>query len=274
MYFVYGSKGIASVASAKFQGAPGVGMSQLVVEVAVATQPNDTPTPPRIVAIQGLLSIGTLVIALLQTELVDWRCFPNYSQTNQGKLRAFLAPAQVRALDEARLADGGLALDIVLVVLINGSDGLRGAQQAVQEKVTGSDWARILKEMKFEDRATFEVPIEGGRVGPPLDKAALHMRAALDKVQLRQWDDALTKCREVLTELRQFEPVPAPAVADWADKSKREAWGLLERVMAAQAAVRHMTHAGPHAAVGAVNEHEVRLVVAMTGALLRYYASR
>ena len=121
--------------------------------------------------------------------------------------------------------------------------------------------------MKFEDRATFEVPIDGWRVGPPLDKAAAHMRAALDKLQLRQWDDALTKCREVLTELQQFLPAPPPGWGDWADKTKREGWNLIERVAAAQAAVRHLTHAGPHAAIGAPDEREVRLVVTMTGAL-------
>ena len=128
--------------------------------------------------------------------------------------------------------------------------------------------------MQFEDRATFDIPIEGGRVGPPLDAAAAHMRAALDRVQLRQWDDALTKCREVLTELQRFQPTPSPAWADWADQSKRQAWGLVERIMAMQASVRHITHAGAHASIGTANEAEVRLTVTLTAALLNYYASK
>ena len=50
-------------------------------------------------------------------------------------------------------------------------------------------------------------------------------------------------------------------------------WNLLERIAAAHAAVRHATHAGPHASIGAPSEREVRLVVTMTGALLKYHAS-
>jgi hypothetical protein len=100
------------------------------------------------------------------------------------------------------------------------------------------------------------------------------MREALNKVELRRWDDALTKYREVLTDLQQFPAAQPPTWADWADKAKREGWGLPERVSAAQAVVRHMTHAGPHAAIGAANEREVRLMVAVTGAFLRYHASR
>lgn len=60
----------------------------------------------------------------------------------------------------------------------------------------------------------------------------------------------------------------------WPDRGKREAWGLLDRLVAAQAAIRHMTHAGPHSKIGNVDEHAVRLAVTMTAALLRCYATR
>ena len=155
-----------------------------------------------------------------------------------------------------------------------GNDRSVKANSVFELKVNASDWIRILKEMKFEDRASFDIPVEGGRVQPPLDKAAAHMRAALGKVQLLQWDDALTKCREVLTELQQFQPAATPPWADWADSSKRQGWSLVDRVMAAQASLRHATHAGAHASIGMPSEHEVRLIVTMTAAILKYYASR
>lgn len=274
VYFNYRQKGIASVAFIKFRGEGGVGGQQLLVDAGITMQPDSTPSPPKIFSVGGQLSVGGAPVAPLQGAFVFWPCFPDYSQKNDVSLRAFLSHQQVRAVDERRSADGGFVLDVQLVAGILGLDGLSHAPLTVQEKVTGSDWSRILKEMKFEDRATFEVPIEGGLVGPPLDKAAAYMREALNRLEMRQWDDALTKCREVLTELQQFLAAPAPAWADWADKAKREGWGLLERVGAAQAAVRHMTHAGPHGAIGSPNEREVRLVVAVTGAFLRYHASR
>lgn len=274
MYFNYRRKGIASVPSLKFRGEKGVGGQQLLIDVAVTMQPDTTLTPPKILAMGGHLSIGGWVVAPLHQAFMWWPCFPEYAQTNELSLRAFLTHQQVRRIDERRSAEGGFVFDVNLVARIDGVQGLNHANLPVQGQVTGSDWTRILKEMQFEDRATFEVPIEGGRVGPPLDKAAAAMRDALNRLQTREWDDALTKCREVLTELQQFLGAPAPAWADWGDKEKREGWGLPDCVAAAQAAVRHMTHAGPHAAIGAPNEREVRLIVRMTGAFLAYHASR
>jgi len=279
--FSYRGAGLATINSLRLSGAPGVGRPHLLVEIAVTMQPasavqrpDNTPAP-LVVAIHGDLSIGKVLVAPLETSLVEWHCV-NHAQQNREVLRAFVSFEQIRAIDALRTADGGFNLDIWLQAQIQGYDGLLPAPLpgAIRENVTASDWTRILREMKFEDRVTFEVPVDGGRVGPPLDKAAAYMRAALDKLQMRQWDDALTKCREVLTELQQFESTPAPGWADWADRPKREAWTPLERVAALQAAARHATHPGAHASIGVASEHEVRLVVTMTGALLRYCASR
>lgn len=281
MYFNYRTKGIASVTSTKLRGEPAVGGSLLAVEVAVmmqpasAARPEPAKPPPIVVAILGQLTIRKVLLAPLGVEFVEWRCV-DYAQANTLVLRAFLSPQQVRAVELARGADGNFELEIALTAQLAGHEGLLPApyMQPIAMTVTASDWTRLLRDMRFEDRATFEVPIEGGRVGPPFDKAAAHMRAALDKLQMRQWDDALTSSREVLTELAPHLPAPPPALADWADKTKREAWSLLERIAAMHAAVRHVTHAGAHASIGAASEHEVRLVVTMTGALLRYVVSR
>jgi hypothetical protein len=79
---------------------------------------------------------------------------------------------------------------------------------------------------------------------------------------------AFTKCREVLDELEKYQATPTPQWPDWA--TQRRNWGVAERLVATQAALRHMTHAGPHAAIGNSDEHAVRLAVTMTAALLRY----
>jgi hypothetical protein len=267
--FTYENSGIASVTSVKPSGKPGQGVYLLLVEVDAMTQPVKKPPPSRIVTIGGRLNS----VAELAPQHVLWQCV-DYAQRQTISLRAYLSGAQVRALDEARDANGDFELNVTLEAQVDGGVGLLPSSLNSLVRVTNSDWSRILSEMKFEDRATFEVPVEGGRVGPPLEKAAAHMRAAVDKVQMRQWDDALTKCREVLDELQPHQSAQTPPWGDWADKAKREAWGTAERLVAAQAAVRHTTHAGPHSAIGNADEREVRLTVTMTAALLRYYASR
>jgi hypothetical protein len=281
MYFNYLQRGVASVTSLEPQGQPGIGGSVLALHVVVTTQPfspvraGQSEGGPVIKAILGRITIGSALLAPLETEFVEWHCVA-YAQQNGATLRAYLSAQQVRAMDRLRSSDGGYELDVGLVALVQGHAGLLRApcDSPLRKRITESDWRRILTEMHFEDRATFDIPVEGGRVGPPFDTAAAHMRAALDKLRLREWENALTKSREVLTELRQFMPLQAPTWADWSDKERREAWGLLERIAVMHAAVRHVTHAGAHASIGAPGEHEVRLVVRMTGALLDYCASR
>jgi hypothetical protein len=270
--FMCENRGIASVASAALKGRPGKGVSVLIVRFDAYTQPLAAvlgPTPPRIVTIGGRVTS----VAPLAPQHVFWQCV-EHAQAQSVELEAFLSGAQVRALDEARGGKGDFELNVSLEAQVVARNGLTGTSIDLPVKVTASDWSRLLSEWKFEDRATFEVPVEGGRVGPPLEKAAAFMKAALDRVEHRQWADALTQCRETLDELQRVQQVPPPAWGDWADKAKREAWGIVERLVAAQAAVRNMTHAGPHASIGNADEHAVRLAVTMTAALLRYYASR
>lgn len=279
--FTYRRFGFATVASTRLRGEPGIGTRVLVLELTVTMQPASATRPdashasPIIAAMHGELRIGKALLAPLGLAFL-WLPCVDYAQDNKVTLRALLSREQVRAVELLRSADGGFTIEAALVAQTEGYDGLLPTTHSppVYLTVTGSDWTRLLKEMQFEDRATFEVPIEGGRVGPPLDKAAAFMRDGLDRLQLRQWDDALTKCREVLTELQQFLPSQPPPWADWQDQAKRNAWGFPDRIAAAHSAVRHATHAGPHASIGIASEHEVRLIVTMTAALLRYFASR
>ncbi len=268
--FDYGNAGIASITDVRLSGAPGLGVSLLRVEVDVMMQPETPPEPPaRIIQIGGRLQ----KIAALASQYVDWRCV-KHAQAQQVLLLAYLLPSQVRAIDEGRDAKGNFDVAVMFEALVERTGLLvRPSTAPYSVRVTNSDWLRVLTEMQFEDRVTFEVPVGRGRVGPPLDKAAEHMRAALDQVQHRHWDDAFTKCRETLDELQNFQPVPTPPWAEWSEDSKRRAWDISQRVVAAQAAIRHLMHAGPHSKIGNADAHAVRLAVAMTGALLRYYAS-
>ena len=278
--FKYENSDIASITAVKLSGKPAVGGAVLVVRLEIMMQPKRHDPPPRMVVVAGKILRGADVnlnalasVAALTSALGDWECV-DFGQANTIFLEAHLSPAQVRAFDEGRDGTGNASVVLTLDAAVHGRAGQLPTSVTYPLQITASDWARILSEMKFEDRATFEVPVAGGRVGPPLDKAAAHLQTALDRVQLRQWPDALKACREVLDELQQFQSQATPPWADWADKPKREAWGVAERLVATQAAVRHMTHAGAHASIGNADENAVRLAVTMTGALLRYYAAR
>lgn len=270
--FKYESTDIASVTAVKLSGRPAMGGAVLVVGLQVMTQPKlpaHGELAPRIVMIGGRIT----AVAPLAPVLGNWQCV-NYAQSHTIVMDAYLTHAQVRAVDEARDEKGDINLLLSFDALVNGRAGQLPSFAQQNFGVTMSDWTRVLTEMRFEDRATFEVPVERGRVGPPLDKAAAHLKTALDRVQQRQWPDALKACREVLDELQQFQAQPTPAWADWADKAKREGWDVAQRLVVAQAALRHLTHAGAHAAIGNADEQGVRLAVTMTAAVLRYYASR
>lgn len=274
-YFEYSGTVIAEFTTIKLFGRQGLDTPHIEIDLAVTMRPSKAEPGPRVIAISSELRFENILLATSPTEFINWRCFANYSQTNNARLRFLLTPGQIRRLDELRSNNGGLQLQLAPSALIDGSYGIQPGtfRTSISHQVTASDWNRLLQEMKFEDRATFEVPINGGRVGPPLDKAAEFMREALNQVEVRHWADALIKCRDVLDELQEYQPTATPAWNDWANPTARVAWNVPERLSAMQAALRHVTHAGAHAAIGAANEYEVRLVVRMTGALLSYYAS-
>jgi hypothetical protein len=271
---------IALINAVHFSGGPGVGAYQLIVKPTISMQQKPTQSL-AILALGGVLRLGraahapdTLpVIAPLHGQFLEWRCLADQSVPLSVDLAATLSAAQVRALDLARSAEGDLDVAVQLQGQVTGPDGPLPTAWVCAAHITASDWKRVLREMQFEDRATFEVPVDGDRIGPPYDKAAKHMRDALDQVQKRDWKDALTACREVLDELGKHQSVlPTwPQTPDW---SKATSWDVPERSVAMQWAVRHLTHAGAHAKIGNADEHEVRMAVAMTGAVLRYYASR
>ena len=268
----YENHDIATVTGLKLSGKDGLGVSVLVVQVDAILQPLQavpSPPPPRIIALGGqIIGLGVLAAQNLQ-----WEC-ASYAQRRLASLEVFLSGAQVRALEEARDGKGELTLTLSLEAMVSGRSGIHPSMLNMPVRITGSDWSRLLAEMKFEDRATFEVPVGGARVGPPLDRAAAFVKSALDRVQHRQWADALVQCREALDELEKHEPAKVPAWRDWADGTKREAWDMRERLVAARASVRHMTHTGPHCVIGNADEHAVRLAVTMTAALLRYHATQ
>lgn len=118
MYFNYRMTGIASIASLKFRGETGVGGQRLLVDAAITRQPDGTPTPPKIFAIGGHLSLAGSHVAPLQLAYGFWPCFPGYSQTNNVSLRAFLTPQQVRAVvdpPEEKVSHEELAVGIAVL---------------------------------------------------------------------------------------------------------------------------------------------------------------
>lgn len=276
-YADYGT--VLTFSGVDLRGEGGVGVFVAVVRAEFVMQPlrpHGKSIVPRIISMHGLLTVGArhAVLATLQTVPTNIYCQQHKAPTHRTDMRAILTAPQVRALDAARDQDGGFDLHADITFEITGHTILGTSQPVVRAttRITASDWSRIMREMEFEDRATFDIPIEGGRVKGPLEVPAKHMRTAIDQLHKHDWPDALKWCREVLDELDKHLRVPTPAWAEW--ETNKGNWGIPERVSAMQAAVRHMTHAGAHAKIGNAEEHEVRLAVAMTGAVLRYYASR
>jgi hypothetical protein len=263
--------GMASISSMKLSGAPAVGGYLLNVTASITMEPAARERrAPRLLSFTGHLDLCTaggwrIFVAALDVTFVDLEAPPDQAPTRDVVLRSRLTPAQVRALDEQRTGDGGFDLQITLACQVTGHAGAKATKVAVPHHVTSSDWTRALAEMQFEDRVTFEMPVGGGRVGPPFDRAAEQMRAAIAKLQLRQWDDVLVKCREVFFELEARFPRPSDA--------RRKDWTLSERISAVAAEVRHLTHAGAHAEIGTPTEDHAHLAVTMTALLLRYVAS-
>jgi hypothetical protein len=274
----YINAGVATVTNVRLSGQLGLGVSVLLVQVEAMTQTSHSfPShpAPRIVKVGGRLFVSghNTAIAPLVSRDVLWLCVDHAAEQSV-TLEAFLTNPQVRAIDEARDSKGDLHVTLSLDIQADGSEGVRPGGATYPVIITSSEWSRLLSEMHFEDRATFEVPIAGGRVGPPLDKAATFVRAAIDRLHHRQWSDALTQCRQALEALIEALSLTKTRASDWSDRVKREDWSLNERLMATLESVRHMSQAGPHPVIGIADEQTVRFVVTTTAALLRLYASR
>ena len=196
---------------------------------------------------------------------------------------------QLRHLDEARDGAGGLLLTLQIDAVTRGPTGTNAFAGQTSLEFTASDWRRILREMKWEERASFDVAILGGPMTKhPFDEASRHYRDALDALDAHSWSHALTQCRKTLSALRLFfksKPFKSPDRKDWTEKQTHattgaklsktlaEAWPLDTRIAFIRDVVYHATHAGPHSdEIGDPSPSQARLIVAMTGLLLDHYA--
>ncbi len=272
-------------------GAPGVRQGILRVTFDMELEARAPADTLQLVLWAGALKHATDVIAHVIAE-PDGRITGATPSTGlELTLQALVRHDQLRHLDEVRDQDGGLQLMLDIRAVTRGPTGNSAFAWQAPLDLTASDWRRILKEMKWQDRVSFDAIIEGGPMSKkPFDEASKYYREALDAVESRSWTHALTQCRKTISALKRFfktKPFKSPERKDWTEKQTNPAtsaklnktiaedWSLDTRIAFIRDAVQHATHAGPHSdEIGEPSPDHARLVVAVTGLLLDHYARR
>lgn len=189
---------------------------------------------------------------------------------------AHLSSVQLAALERIRTDAnvGNLRLELRLGIYMHGPPGPRTGQAWIAHSISQSDWLECLRGMRFETRVLFEVPTEGGRLGGALSTAAEHYRRALALQHQANWPQVVGECRSVLEELRNALQLQNPPAAEWLP-GQRAHWGLRTRIEHGRASIHHICHLANHPGIADdPTAEDARLVMALTGALLRYYAER
>ncbi len=271
----YFDRNIARVDNVRITGRPGVGAH--VLEVGFTLNVHALPkatAAPTIIGYSGKLSVKSQQVAQLARRPTYVSVSESGSYSRDLATTALVSPSQLRALEMLREGpEGVLKVHVTLNFEIFCPAEHRDSSTSTTIELSSSDWRKLLAAARFEDRATIEIPVLGGRVRPPYDKAAEHMREALKQLEMRQWWPAVVACRKVLEELKRHAGSQPPSWKEWSDKDTREGWGTAERLLVARQAVHHLGHQSAHATDDVpVQEHEARLMVALTGSYLRYYA--
>lgn len=192
------------------------------------------------------------------------------------ELCATLSSVQLRALERAPALhpDARIRFKIWLEVLSVGQLGLLATRIGLDADLSPSDWTRVLREMRWQETATFEAVVGGAALPAPLAPVAEHLRRALDLQSGMNWTNALGECRLAFDALAEISGIPPPPDwADFANRTSREAWNSAERIGALRLAARHLSHGGHHGAE-AIGPAEARLQTAVTAALVEYYRAR
>lgn len=271
----YGGRTVAGNFIASIQGAQALGRAALRVHLLGTVYEGVGEKGVVITPLCGSVSDGRSHLAALFPVTTDLRSGNSDSENMRITFQGDLEMPQVRLLDETRELDGTRPLSVICRFLLDGKTGSEVHDASFHLRVTAEEWRRVICEMKFEERATFDVPIAGGQVGPPFDTAANHLRTALEQRDKREAKNALGECRDVLQALEKIGGVPpAPIRGEWGEKLKREAWSLDTRIAFLRDAAEHVTHASHHAGIGAASLKEAHLITAVTALLLRFYSEK
>jgi hypothetical protein len=186
-----------------------------------------------------------------------------------------LPDATIRAIDHHRARSTAEQFSFVLWLQLRGasSTGPVDSQAVLNCPVTTSDWFAALTGSQYEARHIIDVPLQGGRVANALSVAAEHYRRAIDQWKKISYTQVFVECRKVLEATRDVLQLRPKGIAE-IDARQKNAWSIDECIEYTRAAVHQIVH---HAAHPGVDDdpgpQEADLLLALTGSLLRYYAS-
>lgn len=271
-------------------GAPAVGQSRLSfqIELTMLSRPKQDPDAIRLCWVGGSLHDAKdgAHIADFRPAHGPWDS-PEAEQKNPNhiQLEAHLRQDQLRELEQRRTPPpSAMRLQLQLHALVQTPARVLAVVRPnnfLEIDINASDWLRLLTEMRWEDRATFEVPVKGGRLDqPPFDKAASFLRDAIVRRDEHKWPDAVGQCREVFDHMSKVNSSKAPTRREWSEKDPTtsrplsEQWSVSQRIEFIRAAVDHATNVGHHRVVGDPSPKEARLLVAMTALFLKLDAEQ
>jgi hypothetical protein len=183
--------------------------------------------------------------------------------------------ADIRAIERLRTRKPNTdAVTFTLWLRLRGaaSTGPLDSQAVLTCTVTTSDWFAALAAAQYESRYVIDVPVQGGRVSSALATAAEHYRHAIEQLKKASYTPVFVECRKVLESTRDVLNLNPKNIAELDARQKRN-WSIRECIEYTRASIHqilhHAAHPGTHDEPG---QHEAELVLALSGAMLRYYA--
>jgi hypothetical protein len=248
----HGSRIIADTKVQSVSGRKGIGTYQLrfSVELVVPAWPNEPNTATlrnmrsRIFAGAGRGDVQYLGIAEAEAPLAIQ---PTQYSQQQGLLFDLdLTPQQLFALEEIR--NGG---DLYFVLHLMGeTQGMHGALPAhddIHYHVTLSDWARVLRELDYDDILVVGVVLP--QVGPDSKvlQAVTLIRQAHGDLHFGRYDAVVNRCRHALDSIHiALGEKDAVNVAVEKFKNQRRMMTKLERELLIGEVARHYTQLAHH----------------------------
>lgn len=230
---------------------------------------------PPIIQLRATIRVERDVVAGSDEATFDLRAAAA-SHGRNAQFRFLLTHDQMNALDRARGDSARLELGFEFDGMILASNVAIRVAAAANYAIPASVWGEILRDAGYEERLTIEIPLKGGRIealGPEAARAGAALANAAAKLRERGWAEALRFCRDAFDALEPLRD-SSPPLADWGNATTRTGWSPRQRFAAAEAAIRHTTHAGAHGAIGTPAEDEARAAVAYTAIMLRRYVER
>jgi len=190
-------------------------------------------------------------------------------------LQAPISFAALSILNESRKTSAdSIRLAIALNVGMQTSKDWQHQLVEFTHRIAASDWLALLEETRHTQTSTIEIPLAGSAVPSGLATAMTRYRAALQHLQLCQWDDAIAECRQVIEDVSKAVGASESSIGwpQFGDRERREAWTFSERCSALRTIIRHTTHLAHHGESN-FTARDARYVVELTGVVAKFYSA-